>query len=332
MQKKLLIVTDFAYPIGGGTERHVFHLAKYFSEKYNVTMLAPSWGDAPSETSVEGIKIKKFFSRGKDRIFKNLFYSLKLNPDIVWSHYVLPSISVLPLKFFGKKIIAMLHDFENVRAPYTYFLNLCDRIIVHTNLLRERAIEQGINPNKIEVIPGIIDSVFIQKNLKNKYDVVGVFRICHHKGIDIFLQVVKENPKLRFCLVGRFMPEEKSMWSKEIAKLKNVDYFGYVSDEELVNLLNQSKVFLICSRKEGFCLGAVEAMACGLPVVSSDTNGLKEAVGNYGIITKNYSEAINRLLTNRRKYEKYCNLSLQRAELLRFSVLMKKYDAVLESL
>jgi glycosyltransferase involved in cell wall biosynthesis len=166
MRKKLLIVTDFAYPIGGGTERHVFHLAKYFSKKCDVTMLAPSWGENPSELNIEGIKIKKFFSRGKDRIFKNLFYSLKLNPDIIWSHYVLPSISTLPLKFFGKKIIAMLHDFENVRAPYTYFLNLCDKIIVHTNLLREKAIEQGIATNKIVVIPGVIDDVFAPRKLK----------------------------------------------------------------------------------------------------------------------------------------------------------------------
>jgi len=329
--QKLLIVTDFAYPIGGGTERHVFHLAKYFSEKYDVTLLAPSWGDVPSEISIDGIRIKKFFSRGKDRIFKNLFYSLKLNPDIVWSHYVLPSISVLPLKFFGKKIIAMLHDFENVRAPYTYFLNLCDRIIVHTNLLRNKAIEQGINPNKIAVIPGIVDNKFTQKNLKKKYDVIGIFRVCHHKGIDLFLQIVKENPQLKFCLVGRYMPEEEAVWSKEIAKLRNLEYFGFVPDKELVNLFNMSKIFLTCSRKEGFGLTAVEAMACGLPVVSSDTNGLKEAVGDYGIITKNHSEAINRLLTKRREYEKYSDLSLQRAESLKFSAIMKKYGKVLES-
>lgn len=160
---------------------------------------------------------------------------------------------------------------------------------------------------------------------------IGVLRICHHKGIDLFLQVVKENPQLNFCLVGRYMLEEEAIWSKEIAKLKNLDYFGFVSDKELVNLLNLSRVFLICSRKEGFCLGAVEAMACGLPVVSSGTGGLKESVGKYGIITKNYSEAINRLLTNKREYEKYINLSLQRAKLLRFSVIMKKYDKVLES-
>jgi len=328
--QKLLIVTDFAYPIGGGTERHVFHLAKYFSEKYNVTMLAPSWGDAPSEISVDGIRIKKFFSRGKDRIFKNLFYSLKLNPDIVWSHYVLPSISVLPLKFFGKKIIAMLHDFENVRAPYTYLLNMCDRVIVHTNLLRERAIKQGIAANKIVVIPGVIDDVFTLKNLGRKYDIIGVFRICHQKGIDIFLQVVKENPKLKFCLVGRYMSEEEAVWSKEIAKLRNLEYFGFVPDKKLVNLFNMSKIFLTCSRKEGFGLTAVEAMACGLPVVSSDTNGLKEAVGDYGIITKNYSEAIRNLLVNKKLYDKYKKLSSQRANALKFSNIMKAYDQAIE--
>ncbi len=54
---------------------------------------------------------------------------------------------------------------------------------------------------------------------------------------------------------------------------------GFVSDEELVQLYNLCKLFVIPSWHEGFCLPALEAMACGAAVIGANTTSLPEVIG-----------------------------------------------------
>jgi len=56
-------------------------------------------------------------------------------------------------------------------------------------------------------------------------------------------------------------------------------FTGYVSDEELVQLFNLCKLFVFPSWHEGFGLPALEAMACGAPVISASNSSLQEVIG-----------------------------------------------------
>jgi glycosyltransferase involved in cell wall biosynthesis len=59
---------------------------------------------------------------------------------------------------------------------------------------------------------------------------------------------------------------------------------GHVSDDELVALYQGATCFLFPSRYEGFGLPALEAMACGAPVVASSATSIPEVVGDAGIL------------------------------------------------
>ncbi len=59
----------------------------------------------------------------------------------------------------------------------------------------------------------------------------------------------------------------------------DVVFTGYVSDEDLVGLYNITSLFVFPSLHEGFGLPALEAMACGAPVISSNTSSLPEVIG-----------------------------------------------------
>ena len=61
------------------------------------------------------------------------------------------------------------------------------------------------------------------------------------------------------------------------------EFKSWISNEEKLILLNSCKALLIPSLWEGFGLPAIEAMACGTPVIASNRGALKECLGDYGI-------------------------------------------------
>lgn len=67
-----------------------------------------------------------------------------------------------------------------------------------------------------------------------------------------------------------------------------VTFTGYLPEREHVHsLLHKSDIFLNPSVYEGFCVAAVEAMACELPVIASDIPVLREVIGEHGIFVSN---------------------------------------------
>lgn len=63
----------------------------------------------------------------------------------------------------------------------------------------------------------------------------------------------------------------------------SVEFLGYVSDSELIRLYQCAGLFVLPSYDEGFGLPAIEAMACGTPVLASSGNALAEVLGGAGI-------------------------------------------------
>jgi glycosyltransferase involved in cell wall biosynthesis len=105
------------------------------------------------------------------------------------------------------------------------------------------------------------------------------------KSVDLF-------PEMLFLLKSKF-PDLKMMMTGE-GSLKDrifsefvergvssmVDYQGVVETDDVPVLINKSRIFLYPSRQEPFGLSIVEAMACGVPVITTDVFGPREIVRN----------------------------------------------------
>jgi glycosyltransferase involved in cell wall biosynthesis len=84
---------------------------------------------------------------------------------------------------------------------------------------------------------------------------------------------------------------------------QQVQFLGYVPDDDLPLLYNAARVFALPSLYEGFGLPPLEAMACGVPVVTSNVSSLPEVVGKAALLVDPYdidaiSDALDRALTD----------------------------------
>ena len=104
---------------------------------------------------------------------------------------------------------------------------------------------------------------------------------------------------------------------------------GYVTKVELRLLYNEAEVFVYPSLYEGFGLPVIEAMACGAPVITSNTSSLPEVAGDAGITvdpcnTGALSEAILEVVKNRKLREELSGKGLQRANLFSWEITAKQ--------
>ncbi|HUD11146.1 MAG TPA: glycosyltransferase family 4 protein [Candidatus Saccharimonadia bacterium] len=105
-------------------------------------------------------------------------------------------------------------------------------------------------------------------------DLVYVGRLLAHKNVDLLVRAVailaRISPAIR-CMIISDGPERTNLerLSQELGISRNVVFKGFVSsDKEKLSLMKASRVFVLPSTREGFGIVALEAIACGLPVVT----------------------------------------------------------------
>src|SRR5690606_7439426 len=109
-------------------------------------------------------------------------------------------------------------------------------------------------------------------------------KVSKLKGIDLLLQANSHLPKnknVHFIIFGSGNVDSVlTEKDKETCSFDNVHFLGHQPQEILGQVFNISKFCLLPSRSEGFGIAILEAMACGLPVIATNVEGISEfAVG-----------------------------------------------------
>ncbi len=167
----------------------------------------------------------------------------------------------------------------------------------------------GIAPDRIAVISEAADPIFrrlghgegtnmvlAQWGLVGRRFLLYVGGISPHKNLDGLIEAfaaLRRDASFQDCrlvLVGDFTGDVFLSAIDDLRTLITrsglddaVQFTGYVTDEQLVALYNAAAAFVLPSRDEGFGLPAIEALACGTPVVVSDRGALPEIVGTAGL-------------------------------------------------
>ena len=104
------------------------------------------------------------------------------------------------------------------------------------------------------------------------------------KLIDSFEKIKEEHPDFSLVLVG------KQGWGQGFHSTEGVIWTGYIPKEDLVSVYSGCRVFVYPSLYEGFGLPILEAMACGVPVVTSNNSSMAEIAKDVAVLVDPRSE------------------------------------------
>ncbi|MEM7085000.1 MAG: N-acetyl-alpha-D-glucosaminyl L-malate synthase BshA [Bacteroidota bacterium] len=190
--------------------------------------------------------------------------------------------------------ITLVGNHPFYKPAVTFSINESDVVTSVSQSLKDDTLRLFDIKNEIDVVPNFIDlskfnNVFTdcQRDLMANEDERIITHISNLRPVkrimdivEIFERIQKEIPA-KLLLVGDG-PEKKR--AEELCKSKGIEnkviFFG--NSSEIDKILCFSDLFLLPSEKESFGLAALEAMASGVPVISSNTGGLPE-VNEHGV-------------------------------------------------
>ena len=183
----------------------------------------------------------------------------------------------------------MLHPIQFLKSVNTYLLRQAmmqaDRIVAFSQFSRDLIVKGLGSTEKIEVIPpGIESSWFeVERNQVDSNRILFWGRIEEEKGLpELFVSLKKVTEKftdLKLTLVGEGnrLQEYKTLVT-DLGLIKNVEFLGWLSGQELQSIAAESRFGIFPSRIESFGLSVVEAMAAGLPVIAARGGAVPENI------------------------------------------------------
>ena len=278
-------------------------------------------------------------AQGYKSHLRRLYWLQKAVPKIMNrlnAEYFLSPLLEAPL-FTNVKSIVLAHDLIPIRYPSISFLTLYHLIYIplilkQSKLILCNSISTANDLHAFYKVPrcklfpiklGFNNQKYYPLNKIRKKFFLIIGRHNPHKNLEriikAFLFAKINNYKLVF--VGSFDKRYTPKLIKIVEEL-NLRHLcvwkGWIDDQEKLLLLNECQALIIASLWEGFGLPALEAMACGTPVIASDRGALPEVVGDYGYLVDPFSiesiaSAMKAVINDKKSLEKALELGPARA-------------------
>ena len=284
--------------------------------------------------------------------------------DLLHVHYAIPHASAAYmaqqiLKDQGVEIpfVTTLHGTDitlvgkdpSFEPVINFSINKSNRVTAVSENLKKETFELFDIKNNIEVIPNFIclkeykmdnndyyKKRFAPNNEKVICHVSNFRKVKRIEDVIIAFEGISKEMDVKLLLVGdgpeRARLEQISRNSKFS---KNIFFLGSLKSTKEV--LNISDLFILPSSKESFGLSALEAMACGVPVIASDSGGIPEVIshGKSGLLnsvgdTYQMTKNALKLLSKDSLLESFKTNAYQQAMKFDIEVILPKYESLYE--
>lgn len=315
--KKTILLISTAKSIGGG-EIYVQQIIRHLHRKYNFILLAPrqlhdKFEDIPTYRRIN---------------LPDWVYSLGLRGS-----YMVQSLwlKLLRLKHVDLVHIQQLDDvltrFFNGVAPIIFTahsrlqlkgaqLNFTKKIAMRLNatiavakVLNPDLKKLGLTSDRIINIPNGVDGEGLTKLKANRVcdEIIWVGRLeKNDKNPDLFLEIAKKMPQESFCMYGDGGYRDELLSIIKERNINNVYIKGFVDDTK--EIYRKAKLLCLTSESEAMPLVVLEALAAGVPVVSTKVGDVEAVLSSGGGVcvsesrADSFTEEISRILERREKY------------------------------
>ena len=278
----------------------------------------------------------------RDFVYKNMIYrvtnqTIKIfKPDIV--HIMKNELYSAIYSCNNPTIISCHSSTGDIQDKYhiKYVLQRATKIHCVSKFVMKLVNNITIRNSKdIHVIPNFIDlSVYKNSRLKRKNRLITIARLQSGKNIETLLKAYallpqKYKNQYDYVIIGNGNKLNDLSQLANKLNLPKVVFTGEITNvNQKIDLLSSSRIFLLCPSDklgpaETFGIVYLEAQALGIPIISSKSGGIPEAVGHAGIYVsdeldpKEIAEKIESLIKNRKLYAELIRNSQKR---------IKKFD------
>jgi glycosyltransferase involved in cell wall biosynthesis len=296
---------DILHPQAGGLEEIMHETAKrWVAAGHGVDVLCAGYAGASKEQVIDGVR----YLRGPGEYVFHWWVPWKVRSllprryDVILE-YMSKVPSFLPLFVKSVPIAVMIPHlfgatiYEELPWPLAFawcrlerlipFLYRASRVWVNSQSTAADLRRRGIAADRIDVIyAGVPEALFAADSSvpKTPYpSLLYVGRLKQYKRVDLAIQAMRllkiQFPGIRLRIAGQGSAEANlKATARELGLERDVEFQGYVSEEQKKRLLLESWVGVQTSSNEGWGLAVTEAGACGVPTVASDSPGLRESV------------------------------------------------------
>lgn len=258
---------------------------------------------------------------GLKKLFRLLRSSLRDQPSLVHGYLLFPHgyFALIAGKLTGRKtgvsLIAgpvetyifgaspiKLYAYCNPLPPpgmvsriILFFLHRFDIITVTGTYTKEFLIGRGFDPQRIFILPHVVDERFAPMKITKEFDLVSIGRLAPVKHVETFIRAVAHVavtiPAVRAVIVGD--GEEREALQRLAASLhleNNLEFVGF--QDRTWEWYNRSRLSVITSEREGFPYTVIESLMCGVPTIVSDCGDIKDIVKDTvnGRVIADYSD------------------------------------------
>jgi glycosyltransferase involved in cell wall biosynthesis len=357
MPMRIALVSDVAYPyIKGGAEKRFHELSMRLKEDGEVHFYCVKWWDGPRVIKKDGItyhgvcRPRRLYTGGRRSIVEALAFGAALALPLLRERFDVIDCNQHPyFSIFSCKLASMLRGgrlfvtWHEAWGDYWYeymghagffgklverlALALSDRIIAVSYGTASSLERLGADKGRISIVPNGISLKTVEAVPASleQYDVAFAGRLIRDKHVDILLRacsLASAEMPLKVIIIGDG-PERTSLeaLASTLSIKGRVAFTGHVDDEKLLSLIKSSRLFVLPSTREGFSIITLEALACGVPVitVNGEKNAARELIEDgvngmvVGLSEEDIGKAILRVLRDepgRRRMASRCQASV----------------------
>jgi glycosyltransferase involved in cell wall biosynthesis len=306
--ERIAFVTDAVYPFNkGGKERRLYEVVKRLrADNREIHIYTMQWWSGPRTIEMDGVfyhgicKLRSVYAGERRSVRQALLFCLSCFKLLTQKFDVLDvdQIPVFPL--FSMRIVSWIRHKKMYATWYEvwgkdywvdylgwqgYFGWFCeylsfkipDVIISISQHTTDNLLSLGVK-KVVKTIPLGVDLRLILSAPVSNFDsdVIYVGRLLSHKNVDMLVRSVAKlklkKPDVKCVIVGEGPEKTKlEILANELNLQDNITFLPFIEDStELYGIMKASKLFVFPSEREGFGLIALEANACGLPVLTLD--------------------------------------------------------------